>query len=179
MMITPEFSRLVPLERIGVKEKSFAIDANPQECVALAERLGIPRVMSAHADITLKLVRGGKLVALKGRLQAELEQICVVTLEPVTNRIDEEFSRFYSVEAEPDAGEVVIDLNEEEPPDPIEHGQIDIGEAAAEHLALAMDPFPRAPGVAFEPAPEAAEPGAEEEARPNPFAVLAEHRKKL
>ena len=180
MMIAPEFSRPVPLDRIGVKEKSFAIEANPQECRELAKRLGIPSVRSVRADVALKLIRGGKLVALRGRLQAEIEQICVVTLEPVVNRIDEEFSRFYSVEEGPQPAEVVIDLAEEESPDPIENGQIDIGEAAAEHLALAMDPFPRAPGVTFEPPPESTKQAPpEEEAKPNPFAVLAEHRKKL
>jgi uncharacterized metal-binding protein YceD (DUF177 family) len=37
----------------------------------------------------------------------------------------------------------------------------------ADHLSLALDPFPRAPGAVYEPAPEPAD------AKPNPFAALA------
>jgi uncharacterized metal-binding protein YceD (DUF177 family) len=179
-MIHPEFSRLVPVDRLGPKEKSFTIEANATERKALAKRLGVPEVVAVRADLGLRLAQGGRIVLLKGRLKAELVQNCVVTLEPVRSRVDEEFSRTYSIEGGRGPAEVVIDLEEEEPPEPVENGQIDMGEAAAEHLALAMDPFPRAPGVSFEPPPETAPPDASErERKPNPFEVLAEHRKKV
>jgi len=175
-MIVPEFSRLIAVDRVGLKEKSFAIEAEAKELKALAARLGIPEAKSVKADITLKLIRGGSIILLKGRVQAALVQNCVVTLDPVETSVDEEFSLTYSMESERDHGEVVIDMAEEDPPEPVENGQIDIGEAAAEHLALAMDPFPRAPGVTFEAPPE---PPAEQPQKANPFEVLAEHRKKV
>jgi uncharacterized metal-binding protein YceD (DUF177 family) len=175
-MITPEFARLIPVDRIGLKEKSFDIDADAKERKALAQRLGIPEVRKVAAQISLKLIRGGSVVLLKGRVQAGLVQNCVVTLDPVDTEVDEEFTLTYSVESKHGPSEVVVDLAEEDPPEPVENGQIDIGEAAAEHLALAMDPFPRAPGVSFQAPPETP---IEEPKKANPFEVLATPRKKV
>jgi uncharacterized metal-binding protein YceD (DUF177 family) len=178
--MTPEFSRPIAVDRVGLKEKSFSIEANAKERKALAERLGIPEVTSVTADIALRLTHGGKILLLKGRVRAELVQSCVVTLEPVRNHIDEEFALTYSTENGRQPAEVVIDLAEEDPPEPVQNGQIDMGEAAAEHLALAMDPFPRAPGVSFQPPPPpAASDDAADGPKPSPFEVLAEHRKKV
>ena len=56
-------------------------------------------------------------------------------------------------------------LDEEDPPDPIVDGKVDLGALAAEFLALALDPYPRKPGAEFA-APEVAEPD-------SPFAELA------
>lgn len=174
-MIVPEFSRPIALDRIGLKEKQFQLTASPEECAALALRLGIPEVKLFTAEIRMKLVRGGKAVALKGAIRAELIQICVVTLEPVATSVAEEFTRLFSTETEEDKLEVVIDLHEEDPPEPVINGQIDMGEAAAEHLALAMDPFPRAADAEFAPPPELL---VEEPVSVKPFELLAEHRKK-
>ena len=173
-MIALEFSRPLALDRIGLKEKSYEIEADAAECAALAKRLGVPAVRSFAATIRLRLTGGGKIVRLAGRIRAELTQICVVTIEPMSSTVEEDFSRLYSVEAGDEMAEVVIEIDEDVP-DPVEDGQIDMGEAAAEHLALAMDPFPRSPGAAFEAPPE--EPPEPEE-KPSPFAALATLGKK-
>jgi len=173
-MITPEFSRPIALDRIGLKEKSYEIEADPAECAALAERLGVPAVDHFTATIRLRLTGGGKIVRLSGTIRAALTQICGVTLEPISADVAEDFTRLYTIEAADEAAEVVIEIDEDAP-DPIEDGHIDMGEAAAEHLALAMDPFPRAPGAAFTSPPE--EPVAPE-VKPSPFAVLASVAKK-
>jgi uncharacterized metal-binding protein YceD (DUF177 family) len=175
MMTAPEFSRPIALDRIGLKEKSYQISADARECAALAKRLGIPAVGSFDATIRLRLTGGGGLVRLSGRIKAALTQICVVTLEPIPTAVEEDFTRVYSVEAGDEMAEVVVEMDEDDVPDPIENGQIDIGEAAAEHLALAMDPFPRAADAAFA-APD--EPVEEPEVKPSPFAGLAALRKK-
>jgi uncharacterized metal-binding protein YceD (DUF177 family) len=179
MMTAPEFSRPLALDRIGLKEKSYEISADEKERAALAERLGIPAVKSFDATIRLRLTSGGGIVRLSGHIKAELTQICVVTLEPIATSVEEDFSRLYSVEAGDEMAEVVVEMDEDDVPDPIENGQIDMGEAAAEHLALAMDPFPRAPDAAFDSPPESKEESAEEPELPrSPFAGLAALRKK-
>jgi len=179
-MIRPEFSRLIPLDRLSSKEKTFTIEADAKERTALAERLGVPEVRAVRAEIALRLAQGGRIVLLRGRLHAELVQYCVVTLDPVETQVDEEFTRSYSTAEGREPAEVVVEMDEDDPPEPVENGQVDIGEAAAEHLALAMDPFPRAAGVSYEPLPETADSEAPEgPRRPNPFEVLAEHRKKV
>lgn len=58
---------------------------------------------------------------------------------------------------------------DEDPPDLIVDGRIDLGALAAEFLALGLDPYPRKPGAAFEP-------GEEEAGRDSPFAALARLR---
>jgi hypothetical protein len=40
--------------------------------------------------------------------------------------------------------------SQQDPPDSIIHGQIDLGALAAEFLALNLDLYPRKPGVTFE-----------------------------
>jgi uncharacterized metal-binding protein YceD (DUF177 family) len=176
-MITPEFSRPIALDRIGLKDKSYEIEADEAERAALAKRLGIPAVNSFAATIRLRLTGGGGVVRMAGHIKAELTQICVVTLEPMTTLVQEDFSRLYSVEAADEMAEVVIEIDEDVP-DPVEDGQIDMGEAAAEHLALAMDPFPRSPGAAFTAPEEPPETPQEPELKPSPFAALAGLSKK-
>jgi hypothetical protein len=64
-----------------------------------------------------------------------------------------------------------------DPPDPIIGGVIDLGQVVAEQLVLALDPFPRAPGAAFDSPADA--PAAEGTPTPGPFAALAALRQKL
>src|SRR5262249_9065317 len=80
------------------------------------------------------------------RLQADVTQACALSLEPVPAQIDERFAALFGGPAAV-AGIVDIDLAEEDPPEPIENGRIDMGELVAQHLALALDPHPRAPGA--------------------------------
>ena len=70
-----------------------------------------------------------------------------MTLEPVRGRIDERFSLLYGAGA--DAGETAIVLSgATELVEPLPGNVIDIGEAVAQELSLALDPYPRAPGAA-------------------------------
>jgi uncharacterized metal-binding protein YceD (DUF177 family) len=170
--ITPEFARPVAVDQLHDHGAEFAIEANPAERAALAKRFGILAIDSLAATLHLKPF-GRDMVRLAGHLKAEVHQACVVTLVDVRQNIDEPFERLYSpaAVAEDDAtGEIDLEVEGEEPADPLIGGIIDIGEAAAEHLALALDPYPRAPGAVFEaPAGEGAESG--------PFAALAKLKK--
>ena len=56
---------------------------------------------------------------------------------------------------------------------PIEDGAIDLGEAAAETLLLALDPYPRAPNADAVLREAGVKPEGEEEREPGPFAALA------
>jgi hypothetical protein len=74
-----------------------------------------------------------------------------------------------------DEGELV-DPDAPDPPELLVGNTLDVGEAIAEHLALALEPYPRAPGAEFQILAEA-EP-VEAEKRPNPFAILQTRRDK-
>jgi uncharacterized metal-binding protein YceD (DUF177 family) len=105
---------------------------------------------------------------------ADVVQPCVVTLEPVSGRVDEVIEVRLAPAAEADrfkpstneAGEIVIDLDDEIP-DFYEGGTIDVGAIAAEFFVLGLDPYPRKPGIAFDPLPDP------DKAAVSPFAKLA------
>jgi uncharacterized metal-binding protein YceD (DUF177 family) len=95
-----------------------------------------------------------------------------VTLEPVVQRVDAPLD----LRILPDGDEP----SDEDPnsPDEIESqgGLVDLGEAVAEQLSLALDPYPRTEGAVLpEPEVEAA-PEEPEPTRPNPFGKLAKLR---
>lgn len=173
-MTYPEFHRPIAVDRLGHQEKAFEIEADAAERDALARRFGIIAVEALQATVRLRLVAGGSMVSLKGRFVADVVQTCVVTLEPVPGHLEEEFTLTYGTPEPDESPEVVVDLDAEDPPEPIDNGIIDIGEATAEHLALALDPFPRAAGASF----KTIDDGPAEESKPHPFAALAALKKK-
>jgi uncharacterized metal-binding protein YceD (DUF177 family) len=168
-----EFSRPVQVDRIGREGLTLDLEAGADERAALARRFGLLSLASLTARCRLRPVAGG-MIELTGTLTADLEQECVVTLEPVPAHIEESFdtryaldlARFRAAEAEE-----LIDMEAEDPPEAIDAGTIDLGEAVAQQLAVALDPFPRAPGVVFSGG-DTAEAGVDEEQKPSPFAKL-------
>ena len=176
MEIENEFPRPVAVDRLGPKETVMEIEARPAERQALARRFGLLALDSLTATVHLKPVAGTKVVRVRGTFQARLAQECVVTLAPVPAEVEDSFELTYAPGgADNPGGEMVLSIDADDPPEPIVAGHIDIGEAVAEHLALALEPFPRAPGAVL-PGDVAGED--DEDAPKSPFAVLAKLGKK-
>jgi hypothetical protein len=161
-----EFSRVVKVEtlpRDGLRQK---IAANEAERAALAKRYNWDSIHSLEADFLLE--RSGKGVRVSGEARAKGMQICVVSLEPfpaeVVEAVDVRFAPPSDARRKPQTPEEVIRFDAEDEPDPLIDGAVDIGELAAEFVALGLDPYPRKPDAAFE-APL-------EEPKDSPFAVL-------
>jgi hypothetical protein len=164
-----EFSRQVHIDRLPPGEAEFEIVAAPAERVALARRFGLIDLPRLEARLRLTRLAGG-LVRLSAVLSADVVQECVVTLEPVANRVEDQASLLFGAAAEA-GGEVVLS-GEAEPVEPLSEGVIDLGEVVAQQLSLALDPYPRAPGV--ETPLAATPPGAPA----SPFAALAKWKGK-
>lgn len=173
----PEFSRIVDSGGLGPAPERHEIVAGAGERHALARRFGLESLDRLSATLTLARVSSGQ-IRLNGRLSAGLAQSCVVSLEPVAQKVEEEFSLYYAETGDaPDGqgpGGEVVGLDDEESPEPLTDDCIDIGEAVAQQLALALDPYPRAPGAALQ-AVDADD--RTEAARPNPFGPLVGLRK--
>lgn len=171
---TPEFSRLVPRERLGVKSFDKEISATPQERAALARRFDLLDLARLEARLRIEGGAGKDLVRVTGHLSAVATQACVVTLEPVESRIEEDFTLEFSLTAGPAAatGEVVVEPEAVEPPEPVGPEGIDLGDAVAQQLALALDPYPRVPGAKLSEVRD--QEAAPEPAPESPFAVLRE-----
>jgi uncharacterized metal-binding protein YceD (DUF177 family) len=149
--------------------QSFAIEANAAERTALARRFGLLSLDELRAEGTLETIAGGEVAVLTARFAARLSQACVVTLEPVPAVIEDSFTLEYASGqgAVSEDREIALDMEEVDPPEPLINGVVDVGEAVAEHLALALDPYPRAPGARFA---ESSDPGEDED---SPFKALA------
>lgn len=170
--IQVEFSRLFPVDKLRGQDKDERIEANDQELEALARRMGVVALKSLHATLHLRRIHSGEMVEVKGHFQANVIQDCVVSLEPFEAQVEEDFIAYFArPESIPKTEDMAID--DDNSPEPfLPHGDIDIGELTAQHLALAIDPHPRKPGATFKIEKEG-------EAKPaNPFAVLADFRAK-
>jgi len=183
-----EFSRPVSVENLGENGKTLSLEANADECSRLAERLGLDGLEALSAEIRLTPRGGGQVIRLEGTFKAHIRQTCVVTLEPVEDHIEGTIERLYDTRLEGiENGEENIDMDVEDPPDPVIGGEIDAGEAVAEQLALEINPFPRKKGTSFadySAKPEGGgvsgdEAGSKAGNSANPFAGLEELKNKL
>lgn len=156
------WSEPIRLHQIGAGlTRTLEPDAAARARVAKA--LDLASLDQLSADIDLKPSPAGW--RLEGRLRASLAQTCGITLEPLPVELDERFTVSFAESAEPgDDEEIVVDLEEDDGPDLIEDGRLDLGQVVVEQLALRLDPFPRKPGAEFVQPDEPAEI--------SPFAVL-------
>lgn len=170
--MTPEFSRPVPLDSIGESPRTIAVEAKPAERAALARRFGLKALDRLEGEARV-LRRAGGIYA-EGRLRADVVQACVATDDPLPVKIDEPFTIRFAPAGEPAGDE--IELSAEECDTVFyEGGAIDLGEALAETMALALDPFPRSPNA------DAAlkQAGVLSEGEAGPFGALAGLRDRL
>jgi len=157
--MTSEFSRPLSLDRVGPQGLELTVEATPAECAALARRMNLPAVLAVSC--AFHLVRDGRAVVFaRGVLRAKVMQTCVVSSDDFGAVVEEVFQvRFVPAAQETDD----IDL-ESDDEIPFDGNSIDLGEAAAEQLGLALDPYPRMPGVET--------PALEAEPEQHPFEAL-------
>jgi uncharacterized metal-binding protein YceD (DUF177 family) len=167
--VTAEFSRPIALDGVPAGGVSMTLEASAAECAALAARFDLVRLDGLTAELRIAPIGDGTLLRVAGELQAALATRCVVTLDPVEQRIAAGFERLFSrVLPAVAEGEVEVEVGEELP-EPLPGPTLDLGELVAEELALALDPYPRSPAADA----ALAELAAEGEGRTSPFAVLA------
>ncbi|MBI4183762.1 MAG: DUF177 domain-containing protein [Proteobacteria bacterium] len=149
---SPEFSR--PIDTHAIEELPFEaeFEADEGERAALARRFGLVALPRLAATVSLERVSERGIYRLSGHLSADVVQSCVVTLEPVERHHEVDFERLFSElpPVVPSYGRVEMALDDEEPPEPMVAGVIEAGEAVAEELALALEPYPRAPGSSLD-----------------------------
>ncbi len=149
------------------------LEASAAERQAMADLAGVREVLSAHADLEIVPKSGGRL-QVTGHVRARVGQTCVVTLDPIESEIDEEVDLTFAPEAEARRLEDLIEEGQDgeeapevaDPPEAIVNGIIDLGRIATDALFLAIDPYPRKPGVVFEAEVTALDP------EDHPFAAL-------
>lgn len=167
----PEFSHAVPLSEIGGKAVHRELSANEHERAGLAKRFGLTALGHLSAEVALSSDDIG--IVATGSLAADVIQVCVASGAPVPAQIAEPFAIRFLAEPryEPDTE---IELEVDECDTMFHDGRvIDLGEAVAQTLALAINPFPRSPDA--EDILKLA--GVKGEHDTGPFAALAALRK--
>lgn len=140
--MTPEFSRPVDADTIAESPRQMTIEADATERRRLAGRFGLKAIDGLSAEI--RLARRAGIIHADGRIDADVVQSCVVTDEPLPAHVEAPFSVRFVPDAYNGAADEELELSAEDCDTlPLEGGRIDLGELAAETLALALDPFPR------------------------------------
>ncbi|MGH6727908.1 MAG: YceD family protein [Pseudolabrys sp.] len=106
--------------------------------------------LSAVFDLTSQ----GATVQVSGQVTARVGQTCVVTLEPIESTVEEavdlEFAPVPAGGVEPPPkGARKRAQSDNEPPEPLVDGTVDLGALATEFLILGVDPYPRRAGAQF------------------------------
>jgi len=173
--LTPEFSHRIPLEKLSNRAQDHVLEADASAREALAARFDLMAVDRLVAHVSVE--KQGRAALLSGRFEADVVQRCALSGEPVPAEVAETLAlRFEPEDADP--GEIEL---EAEALDvlAVEDGAVDIGEAVAQSLFLALDPYPRADEAALarvralilsEEEAEAAQ--AEAKRKASPFAAL-------
>lgn len=174
--MTPELSRIVRASEVGIVFRRERVVANDAECAALATRFDILELTELVADLSIVRDAGG--IRVTGTLTAGGAQACIVSAEPVAFALTEPVDLRFSDAATSGEDEIELagtDLDIL----PLDGDALDLGEAMAQSLGLALDPYPRASVEAREAAAcfviseaEAAAIAAADKARANPFAAL-------
>lgn len=170
-MTTSEFSRSFDVRQ--VEGKAVQLTANEDERRALAGRFGLVSIGRVEAEIQLE--RDGRAVNAKGKLSADIVQSCAVSGDDLAVAVNEPLSFRFVPQVEDHTPDEEIELGAADC-DEIEYSGtfFDLGEAVAQSLALAIDPFATGPGAGQ----ARLRAGIVGEDASGPFAALAALKKK-
>jgi uncharacterized metal-binding protein YceD (DUF177 family) len=165
--MSADWSRSIRLHELARGAVKVQLAADVAERARIAHDLGLESLPALRAELTVRAWLDGAEIA--GRFQARVEQLCSLTLEAFEQELSGEIEVRAVPAGSPNATEgggheLELDPDAPDPPDVLDGDAVDLAAYVVEHLALAIDPFPRRPGATFDYAP----PDQEE----SPFAVL-------
>lgn len=141
------------LKAVRAPGVDFTFEPDEAARAAMAKALGLAALPAYSAEARLEPWLDGAELSVRWKGQAV--QICGVTLDPFSTDLAGTFLIRMVPSGSPNAvkqtGEVVLELEQDDPPDELVDDRIDLAAYAIEHLGLELDPFPRSPGATFEP----------------------------
>jgi uncharacterized metal-binding protein YceD (DUF177 family) len=164
----------VPVAVENIPETGLHVKIDAPEVVRAALRAFASLRELPRLSAVFDLARRGAGVRVTGQVSARVGQTCVVTLEPVESDLEESVDLVFAPALAKSAKAETVDLGtrEEESPEPLVGGKLDLGAIATEFLLLGIDPYPRKAGAEF--APVKADDGSA-----RPFAALEALKKHL
>lgn len=143
MSDTHEFTRWIDLRQIG--DAPVVLEPDADERRRLAARFAISAIETMRAEV--KLTADGPVVRADGRLIAAIQQACAISGEDFPVRINEALHLRFVPESQIEvSAEEEIEITADECDEiPYSGLTFDLGEAVAQSLALAIDPFAEGP----------------------------------
>jgi uncharacterized metal-binding protein YceD (DUF177 family) len=160
----------VRIEDVPEEGTHFDLSADEKTRATIASMAGLRVLSRLQASLDVRRHGQGGL-RVTGEVSATVGQVCVVTLDPLENEIQEAVDLTFMPGAGAPQSGADVDPAAEEPPEAMVEGTIDLGALATEFLILGIDPYPRRPGAVFESTSVG-------EASANPFAALAKLKHK-
>src|ERR1700724_845644 len=134
----------VTVHEVPVSGRRFELEADAATRAAIAKSAdlrALPR-LEATFEVTRLSSNGLHVV---GRVSATVGQVCVVTLDPIENEVEETVDLIFVPGVAPAADDAA--------PEPLLDDTVDLGALATEFLILGIDPYPRKPEAVFQPLP--------------------------
>jgi hypothetical protein len=154
----------------GGRQFDLVADEPTRSAVAKLAGLRTLPELTASFDVS-RYGRNGLHVV--GIVSATVGQICVVTLDPIEEKLEEPIDLIFSApKTGPRGGDndVEIEVTADDAPEPLIDGAVDLGALATEFLILGINPYPRKPEAEFQPPATGDDTG-------HPFAALAALKK--
>jgi len=136
-------AKIIEIAALRPGENRIHLSPDDDACAAIAKRLGEPGVSGLTCDFVLEPTGSGVLVAIS--IRAQVSRLCVASLEPMTETIDESYTIRFERDfvEDTDAENLVEELARE----PLEDETLDLDELMFQHLALSLAPHPRKAGA--------------------------------
>ena len=142
--MTPEFSRLIDIRNLP--SGTLRLEANANECAALARRIGIEAVERLTSEVTFLPAAG--VIAVSGRVSAAVVQLCGISNEPFQTLIDEPLTLRFVQGIAPHKPDEELEIDADACDEiEFEGTQFDLGEQIAQTLSLAIDPYATGPNA--------------------------------
>ena len=168
------FSYPLDVDELGSALRRYKLKADSDELAYIKEVLKVDDVKSFESQMEVKLYKSEHRLEVKGTAKADIELTSVISLEKFVKTYAPEFTVIFDTQMTPqELREIEFDF-EDDVPDIIINGKIDLAEIAMEQIALVIDDFPRKEGEVFEFKSEFDE---ETTQAMNQFAALAKLKK--
>ena len=169
-----KFSYPVKIDELNQNNYKFVLEADADELKDIAEVLQVEAVKFFRGDVFLKLSKKDNMLQVWGNVVANIVVKSVISLENFEQNIATPFELFYDTKATyKDIREMEPSINDEVP-DIVENGEINLADICIEQVALQLDDYPRAKGEVFDFAKYSKVEPLQHE---NPFAVLQKLKK--
>lgn len=148
-------------------------EASAAECEHVARALDIRRVEKLSARYRVASISGGAY-RLTGAMSADVEQACVISLEPVESAVKASFDVEFWPDLKPEESEEDASILSGTDVELLEHAIVPVGRIVFETLSASLDPYPRREGAEF----TWTDPTSDDEGKHNPFAALSKLKDK-